>query len=118
MGRSGEIMSRERIIFCDFDGTITEKDNIIDIMKNFAPEGWEPIKDKILNQEISIRGGVGQLFSLIPSSQKEEIIQYVLSTAKIRDGFEEFVQYTKDQSIPLYVVSGGIDFLFIRFLKI
>ncbi|MDM5198567.1 2-hydroxy-3-keto-5-methylthiopentenyl-1-phosphate phosphatase [Fictibacillus enclensis] len=110
-------MSRERIIFCDFDGTITEKDNIIDIMKNFAPEGWEQIKDKILNQEISIRGGVGQLFSLIPSGQKEEIIQYVLSTAKIRDGFEEFVQYTKDQSIPLYVVSGGIDFFVYPILK-
>jgi len=103
-------MSKQRIIFCDFDGTITEKGHSIDIMKNFAPDGWEPIKDQILNQEISIREGVGRLFSFIPSQKKDEIVQYVLSTAKIRPGFKEFVSYTKEHHIPLYIVSGGIDF--------
>ena len=36
-------MSKERIIFCDFDGTITVNDNIVAIMKHFNPEGWEGI---------------------------------------------------------------------------
>ncbi|MCK6256688.1 2-hydroxy-3-keto-5-methylthiopentenyl-1-phosphate phosphatase [Fictibacillus sp. KIGAM418] len=103
-------MSKTKIIFCDFDGTITEKDNIIDIMKNFAPNGWELIKDQILNQEISIREGVEKLFSLIPSDRKNEIVSYVLSTAKIREGFNEFAAYTKEHNIPLFIVSGGIDF--------
>ncbi|MED2973619.1 2-hydroxy-3-keto-5-methylthiopentenyl-1-phosphate phosphatase [Fictibacillus sp. B-59209] len=103
-------MSKTKIIFCDFDGTITEKDNIIDIMKNFAPNGWELIKEQILNQEISIREGIGKLFSLIPSDRKNEIVDYVLSTAKIREGFKEFVAYTKEHNIPLFIVSGGIDF--------
>ena len=46
---------KQPIIFCDFDGTITTNDNLIAIMKHFDPPGWEPIKDEILAQTISIR---------------------------------------------------------------
>ena len=41
-------MSKERIIFCDFDGTITVNDNIVAIMKHFNPEGWEGIVERNL----------------------------------------------------------------------
>jgi 2-hydroxy-3-keto-5-methylthiopentenyl-1-phosphate phosphatase len=98
------------VIFCDFDGTVTNNDNIIAIMKKFNPPGWEPIKDDILAQRVSIKEGVANMFSLLPSSKKEEIIRYVLEQAEIRDGFVEFVAYAKEQDIPLYIVSGGIDF--------
>lgn len=97
-------------VFCDFDGTITEKDNIIAIMKKFAPPEWDAIKDDILSERVSIREGVGKLFSLLPSSLKEEISEFALEQAKIREGFEAFVQFLKEEEIPLYIVSGGIDF--------
>ncbi|PFA69361.1 2-hydroxy-3-keto-5-methylthiopentenyl-1-phosphate phosphatase [Bacillus sp. AFS015802] len=105
------------IIFCDFDGTITETDNIISLMKAFAPPEWEQVKDGILDQSISIKEGVSKLFSLIPSSQKDEMIQYLSNTAVIREGFKEFVDYTKEQGIPLYIVSGGMDFFVQPLLK-
>lgn len=101
---------KKPIIFCDFDGTITNKDNLIAIMKKFDPPGWFPIKEEILSQTISIREGVAKMFSLLPVSAKEEVISYVLEQAEIRDGFAEFVAYTKQHGIPLYIVSGGIDF--------
>ncbi|HSJ36819.1 MAG TPA: 2-hydroxy-3-keto-5-methylthiopentenyl-1-phosphate phosphatase [Planococcus sp. (in: firmicutes)] len=101
---------KQPIIFCDFDGTITTNDNLIAIMKHFNPPGWEPIKDAILAQTISIREGVQQMFSLLPSAKKDEVIAYVLEQAEIREGFGEFVAYTKKNNIPLYIVSGGIDF--------
>ncbi|WP_391558368.1 2-hydroxy-3-keto-5-methylthiopentenyl-1-phosphate phosphatase [Robertmurraya sp.] len=103
-------MSKKIAVFCDFDGTITEKDNIIAIMKKFAPPEWEALKDDILSERISIREGVGKLFSLLPSSKKEEIITYSLENVKIREGFPDFVKFLKEQDIPLYIVSGGIDF--------
>ena len=37
------LREEEYIIFCDFDGTITENDNIIAIIRHFNPPGWEPI---------------------------------------------------------------------------
>ena len=36
--------------------------------------------------------------------------KFVLEQAQIREGFEDFVAYTKAQKIPLFIVSGGIDF--------
>lgn len=98
------------VIYCDFDGTITESDNIIAIMKKFAPPEWEGIKDQILSQEISIRQGVGGLFSLLPSDRREEITKFAIENAKIRAGFKEFTEFTREAGIPLYIVSGGIDF--------
>jgi len=97
-------------IYCDFDGTITESDNIIAIMKKFAPPNWEDIKDKILSQEISISEGVGELFSQLPSEKKDEITKFAIENAKIREGFSDFVEFARTEDIPLYIVSGGIDF--------
>ncbi|WP_144558122.1 2-hydroxy-3-keto-5-methylthiopentenyl-1-phosphate phosphatase [Shouchella miscanthi] len=100
---------RQPVLFCDFDGTITTKDNIMAIMAAFAPPEWEKIKDDILAQKRSIRSGVGDMFHLIPSSKKEEIRAFV-QQATIRSGFAAFVDETNRQNIPLHIVSGGIDF--------
>lgn len=97
-------------IFCDFDGTITESDNIVAIMKEFGPPETEEIKNKVLSQEISIREGVSRMFGLLPSSLKEEIVRFLTNKAAIRPGFKEFVQFTKQQDIEFYIVSGGMDF--------
>jgi 2-hydroxy-3-keto-5-methylthiopentenyl-1-phosphate phosphatase len=102
-------MSNKAII-CDFDGTITETDNIIAIMKQFAPPEWDDLKKSVLSQEITVREGVGNMFQLLPSSIKKDIVEFILDHAEIRPGFKEFVQYTKEKNIPLYIVSGGIDF--------
>ncbi|MEH7076114.1 2-hydroxy-3-keto-5-methylthiopentenyl-1-phosphate phosphatase [Neobacillus drentensis] len=98
------------VIFCDFDGTVTKSDNIIRMMKEFAPPEWENIKDLILNRQISINEGVGKLFSLLNSNLKEELTAFAIENAEIRPGFKEFVEYTRTENIPLYIVSGGIDF--------
>ena len=98
------------IIYCDFDGTITNTDNIISIMEKFAPPEYLPIKENILGQRQSIRDGVAEMFALLPVTLKDQIISYLLEQAQIRDGFAEFVSYTKKHNIPLYIVSGGIDF--------
>lgn len=98
------------VIFCDFDGTVTDKDNIIAIMNRFAPEGWEELKEGVLNRSISIKEGVGKMFSLLPVSLKEEIREFALENARIRPGFQEFLDFTREEGIPVYIVSGGIDF--------
>ncbi|MDF2647655.1 MAG: mtnX [Paenibacillus sp.] len=110
-------MSKERIIFCDFDGTITVNDNIVAIMKHFNPTDWEAIVEQILDKSISIRQGVGEMFALLPTSRKDEIVEYAISNAVIRDGFKEFVDYCKEHNIKLLITSGGIDFFIYPLLK-
>jgi len=103
-------MSKRLVLFCDFDGTITEKDNIVAIMKRFAPPEWEALTQQILTQQISIQEGVGKLFSLLPSSLREDITGFIVREAVIRPGFAEFVRYCREQQIELLITSGGIDF--------
>ncbi|RSD28236.1 2-hydroxy-3-keto-5-methylthiopentenyl-1-phosphate phosphatase [Mesobacillus subterraneus] len=105
------------VVFCDFDGTVTEKDNIIAIMKRFAPEGWDELKEGVLNRTISIREGVGKMFSLLPVSLKDKIIEFAIENARIRPGFQEFLDFANEEGIPVYIVSGGIDFFLEPIIK-
>lgn len=98
------------VIYCDFDGTVTAKDNIIALMRKFAPKGWETIAEKVLTRKVSIREGVGELFSLLPSNQKDELVKFAVENARLRPGFQEFLSYLETAGIPIYIVSGGIDF--------
>ncbi|GLX68916.1 2-hydroxy-3-keto-5-methylthiopentenyl-1-phosphate phosphatase [Paenibacillus glycanilyticus] len=102
--------AKKRVIFCDFDGTITVNDNIVAIIKHFNPPGWEEIATSVLSQKISIRDGVGQMFRLLPTSIQREVVEYGINNVQIRDGFAELLQYCKDENIEFYVTSGGIDF--------
>lgn len=97
-------------IFCDFDGTITNNDNIVAIMQKFAPPEAEAIKQQILSQQLSIQEGLGMLFSLLPSSLQDKITTFIKETAVIRTGFTEFVHFLQKNNISLYIISGGMDF--------
>ena len=103
-------MTKKKIVFCDFDGTITVNDNIVAIIKHFNPPGWKALVDKVINTELSVQDGVGAMFRLLPSTLKDEVTQYGINNAKIRDGFEQFLMYCKEKNIEFYVTSGGIDF--------
>ncbi|MGG0409751.1 2-hydroxy-3-keto-5-methylthiopentenyl-1-phosphate phosphatase [Peribacillus simplex] len=101
---------KKMVIFCDFDGTVTINDNIINIMKYFNPPGWETIKNDTLAGKMSVREGVGHMFLLLPTAHREEIVHYAIKQAKIRAGFDKFIQFCQDHNIRLLITSGGIDF--------
>ncbi|EJL47805.1 2-hydroxy-3-keto-5-methylthiopentenyl-1-phosphate phosphatase [Brevibacillus agri] len=103
-------MSKKLVLFCDFDGTITEKDNIVAIVKKFAPPEWEALTKQILSQQISVQEGVGKLFQLLPSSLRQDIVDYIVQEATIRPGFADFVRFCREEGIELLITSGGIDF--------
>ncbi|WP_431809689.1 2-hydroxy-3-keto-5-methylthiopentenyl-1-phosphate phosphatase [Brevibacillus agri] len=103
-------MSKKLVLFCDFDGTITEKDNIVAIVKKFAPPEWEALTKQILSQQISVQEGVGKLFQLLPSSLRQDIVDYIVQEATIRPGFADFVHFCREEGIELLITSGGIDF--------
>lgn len=97
-------------VFIDYDGTITRKDTIIAIMEAFAPSEWVSLKEGVLSGEISVRKGVGEMFSLLPSRLKGRIVRFVKKETRIRKGFHEFIQYCRKMKIDYLVISGGLDF--------
>ncbi|RKP57007.1 2-hydroxy-3-keto-5-methylthiopentenyl-1-phosphate phosphatase [Cohnella endophytica] len=110
MSQPTSTFPRKPVLFCDFDGTITLNDNIVAVMKHFNPPGIEEIIKDIVSVKKSIKQGVGEMFALLPSSLKDEVREYILSTAGIRPGFPELLEWCKLHDVPFYVTSGGIDF--------
>ncbi|WP_256757373.1 2-hydroxy-3-keto-5-methylthiopentenyl-1-phosphate phosphatase [Cohnella sp. WQ 127256] len=108
---------RKPVLFCDFDGTITLEDNIVALMTHFNPPGCEAIIKDIISEKKSIKQGVGDMFALLPSSQKEEITAFIVNNAGIRPGFPELLEWCKTHEVPFYVTSGGIDFFIYPLLE-
>lgn len=104
-------------ILCDFDGTITTEDNIIALMKAFAPPEWHAIKEDILAQTTSIRSGVGQLFQLLPSTDAAMYRDYLLEHITLREGFITFLKEVEQNGWKFDIVSGGMDFFVHPILK-
>src|SRR5574337_2178625 len=86
-------MSRQVVIFCDFDGTAAEQEVIVSLFKAFGPPGWEAIRDAIIAGTISVREGVGGIFARIPSYRVPEMVEYARKIATLRRGFREFLEY-------------------------
>jgi 2-hydroxy-3-keto-5-methylthiopentenyl-1-phosphate phosphatase len=103
-------MAKPLAVFCDFDGTITERDMIVTICEKFCPPEWVQIKDAILSRKLGVRQGVAELFAMIPSSKKQDIIEYGQSVVRWRAGFQEFLEFCKANGLEFIVCSGGIDF--------
>ncbi|HBE56162.1 MAG TPA: 2-hydroxy-3-keto-5-methylthiopentenyl-1-phosphate phosphatase [Cyanobacteria bacterium UBA11149] len=97
----------KRVVFCDFDGTITATETFAGMLKDFAPEVSARVIPEIYGMRLTLREGVRQMLESIPSSCYPEIIAYA-QAASIRPGFPELLDFLDELGIPLIVVSGGL----------
>lgn len=103
-------MSRQVVIFCDFDGTVAEQEVIVSLFEAFAPPEWEAVRDAVIGGTMSVRAGVGHLFAQIPSRRVPEMVAYARRIAAFRPGFREFLEYCRAHGHQFLLTSGGIDF--------
>jgi 2-hydroxy-3-keto-5-methylthiopentenyl-1-phosphate phosphatase len=96
-----------RIVFCDFDGTITSVETFVAILKEFAPEISQQLMPQIYAQTLTLRQGVRQMLESIPSRRYPEILEFTRSQP-MRDGFVELLDFLHTVQVPLVVVSGGL----------
>jgi 2-hydroxy-3-keto-5-methylthiopentenyl-1-phosphate phosphatase len=97
----------KRVVFCDFDGTITAEETFVGMLKEFAPELSEQLMPEMYALRLTLREGVRQLLESIPSARYPEIIEYVHSKP-IRPGLEELLDFLDAEGVPFVVVSGGL----------
>ncbi|MBE9215799.1 HAD-IB family phosphatase [Plectonema cf. radiosum LEGE 06105] len=97
----------KRIIFCDFDGTITAEETFVAVLKEFSPEVSQQLIPQMYAQKLTLRQGVKQILESIPCSVYPEILEFSRNK-QIRPGFVEFIDFLKDYNVPLVIVSGGL----------
>lgn len=97
----------KRVVFCDFDGTITAVETFAGMLKEFAPQLSAQLIPQMYARKLTLREGVRQILESIPSAHYPEIIGYAESKA-VRPGLAELLDFLDIHHVPFIVVSGGL----------
>ncbi len=94
----------------DFDGTVTQQDVGEEVFRKFAKEEKvNIIIDDLLNDRISSRECWIKLCSAVPSVNKNEFDDFIVSIP-LDHTFVKFKDYCKNENIELYILSDGFDY--------
>ena len=97
----------QRVVFCDFDGTITVEETFVGMLKQFAPEKSSQLMPEMYARRLSLRSGVRQLFESIPSECYGDIVDF--SRGKpMRPGLVELLDFLDAHRVHFVIVSGGL----------
>jgi 2-hydroxy-3-keto-5-methylthiopentenyl-1-phosphate phosphatase len=105
-----------KIVFCDFDGTITAVETFAGMLKEFAPDLSAQLIPQMYARTLTLREGVRQLLESIPSQKYTDILAYA-QTKPIRPGLPELLAFLQERSIPFIIISGGIQGMIEAVLK-
>jgi 2-hydroxy-3-keto-5-methylthiopentenyl-1-phosphate phosphatase len=96
-----------RVVFCDFDGTITVEETFVAVLRKFTPQLSAKLIPEIYARRVTLREGVRKMLESVPSSRYPEILEFTQLQPMRRD-FVELLDFLEFQDVPLVVVSGGL----------
>ncbi|MBD1844992.1 HAD-IB family phosphatase [Cyanobacteria bacterium FACHB-63] len=97
----------KRIVFCDFDGTITQAETFVAMLREFTPVLSERLLPEIYAKRLTLRDGVRQFIQSIPAARYDDIIEFTRSQP-IRPGLLELLDFLESKEILFVVISGGL----------
>ena len=100
-------MISSRVVFCDFDGTITTQDTFISLLEKFAPQTVAQLLPAIFRQEITLKDGINLTLGAISVDHYPAMIEFVASQP-VRPGLKEFIEFLNHANISFVVISGGL----------
>jgi len=103
----------KRIVFCDFDGTLTVEDTFVKVCRHFAADTVDRMLREIFKGQLSLKDGIRQIVESIPSSRYPDMLDFVNGTP-LREGVVEFLDFLQQRGIPFVVISGGLHGLVLR----
>jgi len=103
------------VVFCDFDGTITQLDVTDQILSQLAHPSWREIESEWMRGLIGSRECLERQIALVSAPPKE--LQAVIDSVPIDREFTAFCKFARHQRLPLYILSDGFDYVIRRVLK-
>ena len=94
---------------CDFDGTLTQEDVSFLILDAFGSRDWRQLLTQYREGKISVGYFNMKAFAMV-KADKQTLLQFVKSKAKIRAGFRELLAYCHRKGFEFVIVSNGLDF--------
>ena len=99
----------------DFDGTIVLRDTAQLALERFCDSEWTRIDEEFEKGEITLEESLRLEFAMLKVPE-QAIIEEVSRVTEFRPNFGRLVDYCKSHSLPLTVVSAGLDFCIRHFL--
>ncbi len=103
-------------LWIDFDGTITKKDTLDELIKNYSIDNsWELIEQRWQSGFIGSRQCLEEEFALlrIPKSKLHKAIENI----EVDEGIFELLKIMRSHSIPVAILSDGVDIFIKQILK-
>jgi 2-hydroxy-3-keto-5-methylthiopentenyl-1-phosphate phosphatase len=101
-------LSRNKVVFCDFDGTITIEDIVDDLFSRYADDSWKEIEKLWEWGKIGSEKCLQLQLACIKHITEDDLLRFASDVA-IDPYFSEFVKSMKNDGIDLYIVSDGFD---------
>jgi 2-hydroxy-3-keto-5-methylthiopentenyl-1-phosphate phosphatase len=102
------------VVFCDFDGTITQVDVTDQILSQFAHPSWQEIEQEWVRGVIGSRECLERQLALVETLPEE--LDALIDAVPVDPDFSNFYRFLKRRAIPFYVVSDGFDYVIRRVL--
>ena len=102
-----------KVLFCDFDGTVALEDVGDRLFQTLAYDSWKEPVERWKRGEISSRECLEIECSGVRVSPRE--MEEFLRHFELDPTFPDFVRCCREEGIPLYILSDGLDF-YIRYL--
>ena len=94
-------------IFCDFDGTLTDRDTLVVLLDKYANSDWYAVEERMLRGEIEEKEGLRAELAMLkaPDEQLQKTLQEEINPA---EGTEELVRLVQEKGWQMTVLSGGL----------
>ncbi len=103
------------IVFCDFDGTITQVDVTDEILTQLAHPTWQEVEQEWVRGSIGSRECLERQMALVETTAAE--LDGLIDAIPVDPHFPSFLRFTAKRRLPFYVLSDGFDYVIRRVLK-
>ncbi|MBI3614990.1 MAG: HAD-IB family phosphatase [Candidatus Omnitrophica bacterium] len=101
-------MKPQLLIACDFDGTVTRQDTLVEILDRYGDVCWREVQEKVVSGELSIRDGLQSEMGSVRATP-EEMKSLLTEKVEVDPTFPGFLRSMRQRGIPLVCLSGGFD---------
>src|SRR5258708_5273858 len=103
------------LLYIDFDGTISKRDVIDEILKEFADERWLDVEREWTSGRIGSRECLKKQLALIRVTPGK--LNEFIDGLELDEGFLSLLSFCRDIEIPVRIVSDGFDYYIERMIK-
>src|SRR2546426_12140234 len=105
-------MGIKPIIFCDFDGTITQIDVTDLILTELAHPSWREVEQEGVRGAVGSRERLERQMALVETSETE--LNALLDCGPVDPPLEKFYRFVGRRKLPLHVFSAGFYYVIRR----